>query len=834
MGIKAKIQDVSNVLVHGRRKNEFKKLEKKHWQTVARDIAPSTFSFKPMHIICDDTLTKYILIGVTRHGERGLPKHLNAELLNSLMAVEVGEYTIGMTTAVMRVPNGEASRALHAAEMMQVGNQHVERKGNQSEYVSSDTRSDLSDTNEDAKKLHSQEEVMTWTAFVLSVMAETEEDMQTAVGHITQVLGAKLVRNEIPAGKMEAVMKTALPFPYMPEWAHGNPLTSHAAILLAAQNVNTYSDDGGLRMGHIKGKPSQPITIDLDTLPAKHLLAIGQTGSGKTTGILTYLARATNEMFSEDGFTNVVFITAKHDEGTNHRYLALQAGDDGTVIDIGPGKHAINPLRIVYNEKNVEDTPFEWASVVHRHVSLITRFFAVFLEDGMSSAKRSYINESVIRLYEHYGIHVDRPEALKEALRTVKYPHMTDLIDLWIQDRDAGGLGDRGKTINSMINNTFQLSRTGALSYINNDSDIDIDKRVIVIDVSAITDERMREAMNVFTTGIMWQKFRDTRKDGKQTIIAIDEARTFLQNPTTRADLINQLTQARSDNVAIWLMTQQLSDISKNDVEDEVKNNMFINIAFGPGKDESKIPLVKEYYNFTDKEVRDWVKCGVGEAMIMCQGNKSAVEIKLTDYELGVIKGTKWDNENKPTNQSTVIGSCIDMKVQKLVEESGFCLASWCTSEDDEGYFSSLGWKRQTFNSATSSGRVKAWVRPRLIVNGKVGSQSDDHYATVIQIAGYLLMAGIGETEVHHTDDVDVSAKIGDEWIAYEFEKPRSHTKDELMDKQQRASIRHSICYFIGVTENVPFLKDAVVKQNVFPRGTQLRRLMDNLIEERT
>lgn len=829
MSIFGRLQGIGHALNHRRQKTEFKKLERQHWRTVARDIAPSVFSFKPMHIICDGTLVKYILVGVTRHGERGLPKNLNSELLNALMAVEVGAYTIGMTTAIIRVPNGEAAKALNAAEMMQIGNQYVERKSNQSDYVSSDTRSDLSDTNEDAKKIHSQQEVMTWTAFILSVMAETHEDLQTAVGHITQVLGAKMVRSEIPSGKMEEVMKTALPFPYMPEWAHGNPLTEHAAILLAAQNVNTYSDDRGLRLGHIKGKPSQAVTVDLDSLPAAHLLAIGQTGSGKTTAILAYLLRASTELGC-----NCVFITAKHDAGTNHRYFALQAGNDGTVIDIGPGKHSINPLQIVYDEKHIDDTPFEWASVIHRHVSLVTRFFAVFLEDGMSPPMRSYINETLIRLYAQHGIHVDRPETLKEALRTAKYPHMANLIDLWTKDRDAGGMGDRGKTINSMINNTFQLTRTGALSYINNDSDIMIDKRVIVIDVSAIIDENMREAMNVFTTGIMWQKFRTTRKSGKRTIIAVDEAREFLKNPTTRIDLVKQLTQARSDNVAVWLMTQQLSDIAKNDVEDEVKNNMFINIAFGPGKDESKIPLVKEYYNFSDAEVRDWLKCGQGEAMIMVRGDKSPVSIKLTDYELSVIKGTNFEAKNKPINQSSAIGSCIDENVQKLVDENGFCLASWCKDDTDEDYFTGLGWSRQTFNSATSSGRVKAWVRPRLITNGKVGAQSEDHYATVIQIAGYLMIAGISETEVHHTDDVDVATKIGEEWIAFEFEKPRSHTKDQLMDKQRRAEKNHSICYFIGVTENLAFLKDAVVKQNVFPRGANLRRLIDTLIEERT
>jgi hypothetical protein len=414
----------------------------------------------------------------------------------------------------------------------------------------------------------------------------------------------------------------------------------------------------------------------------------------------------------------------------------------------------------------------------------------------------------------------------------VKYPHMADLIEMWIQDRDAGGLGDRGKTINSMINNSFQLTRTGALSYINRDSDIDVKKKFIVIDVSKV-DADMREAMNVFATGIMWQKFKTTRKSGRKTIIAIDESREFLKNPTTRTDLVNQLTQARSDNVGIWLMMQQLADAAKNDVGDEVKNNMLINISFGPGGDSSKISLVKEYYNMTDREAKEWIACGTGEAMVMVKGDKSPISVKLTDYELGVIKGTNW-LKSKPENQSSAIGSCIDEKVQKLVEENGLCLSSWCIDETSDTYFAGLGWERKTFNSATGAGLVGAWVRPGLIKNDKIGSQSDDHYATVLQIAGHLLMSGITETEVHHTDDVDVSAKIGDEWIAFEFEKPRSHTKDQLMDKQRRAETDHSICYFVGVTENIPFLKDAVVKQNVLPRGTQLRRLIDNLIEERT
>ena len=812
-----------------RKMKRFEKLQAREWRTLSRDIAPSNMSIKPQYIVFDKTIAKYILIGVTRNGERGLPKNLNPELLNSLMSVDGGNYTIGLTTAIMRVPNAEAARALHDAEMMQIGNQHVERESNKTDYVSSDTRSDLSDTNEDAKKIHQQKEVMTWTAFVLTILAEDKEAIQEAEGHITQVLGAKLVRNEIPTGKLEVIMKTVMPTPAMPEWAHGNPLTDHASVLLAAQNVNTASDAVGLRLGHLIGNPSQQVTVDLSRLPAEHVLAIGGTGSGKTTAGLMWLYRLYTELKY-----NVVFVTAKADEGTDHRNLARAAGKDGVIIDIGPGMNSINPLQIVYTERNVENTNFAWTEVVHNHIDLVTRFFSVFLEETMSAPMRSYINETLIRLYENHGIYVDHPETLKEALRNAKYPHLSDLIDIWIQDRDEGGKGDRGKTINSLISNTYQLTMKGALSYLNRDSDIiDIDKKVIVIDVSGIRNERMRSAMNVLTTGIMWQKFRTTKNSKQKTAIAIDEARVFLSDPITRRAIVDQLTLARSDHVMCIYMTQQLSDISKNEIADEVKNNIFVNVVFGPGKDDSKASLVKEYYNFTDEEVRKWVKLGVGQAMIAVQGTKTPVEIKLTDFELGMIKGTNFAAKSESENQSTATGSCIDKRVQELVMANGICLSAWCEGEDQERYFAELKWQSATFNSATGAGMVKAWVKPGLIVNEMVGAQSEDHYATVLQIAAHLLLNGADTVEVHHTTDVDVSAKIGAEWFAFEFEKPGSHTKDQLMDKQKRAGDRHDVCYFIGVTENINFLKKSVIAQNVIPRGAQLRRLMGNLIEER-
>lgn len=829
------IGSIKSRLAHAnfiRQKAEFRKLERKEWRTAVRDIAPSNLDIKPNYVVCDDTLLKFIVAGVTRHGVRGFPENLTHVVLKELMDITVGNYTIGITTAVMKIPNIDASNMVYAAEMSNIGNQYVERASNKSGYVSADTRADLKDVSTKGEKIQRQSERLFSRAFIISILAETQEDIDLATGHITQILGAKLIRHEIPTGKMGDALKTALPFPFMPRWAEEDTLSGDTAKFLAAQNNNPTSDDTGLRLGHLKGNPSQTITIDFKKLPAFHLLATGQTGSGKSTALLIWLLRWFTELRG-----TCVFITSKKDTGTDHRRIIDSVGADGIVIDIGPGKHSINPLQIVYDEAQIEDTLYEWTSVVHRHINLITRFFAVFLEEGMTAPKKSYINESLVRLYAEYGIHIDRPETLKEALRTIKYPHMNDLIALWKQDQKICGQGDRGKTIASMINNTFQLDTTGALGHINRDSDVfggAINNKFIAIDVSAVDDD-LREAMNVFVTGMIYQKFRSTKNTGVPTVIVIDEAGSFFRNPTTRNEIVKQLTQSRSDNVAMWFGTQQLYDIENAGIADVVKTNIFINVAFGPGGDASKVDLVSGYYHFNEFEEMAWINCDQGEAMIMIKGTKVPVKIKLTPYELSVIKGTNYKDTDITLNQSPAIENPINPLVRKLVEENGICLSSWILEEHEnhvEDYFSALKWTSQTCTSAIGAGRLKVWVRPGLIRNEKVGAQSEDHYFTVLQIAGYLRIHGISMVEVHHTDNVDVSTSIGEKFVAFEFEKPGSHTSDQLLRKQQRAEGDHDICYFVGTRDNIAFLKSSVTKQNVVQRGINLKRLLDVLIEE--
>jgi len=448
------VRDWQKMGQYKNRVKEFEKLGRKHWRTVARDIAPSHIQYKSTFVKCDETYIKYILVGVTRFGARGMRKNLSPDIVSDLQDVTLGDYTIGITSAVIPIPGDEAIRMLNAAEDMNLANRKIEQDSNKSTHVSADIRFDMDDTTEIIKSIHDKAGKMLGLAEVISIQAEDKTSMRNAIGHVLQVLNTHAVRPEEPVGRIKDLLQTSMPFPFMPEWTQSESLTNTVATWLAVQNINSETDDKGLRYGDDMVS-HDPIIVDLDELPAKHHLFVGETGSGKTTAVLAYLQRLCIQL----GY-NVVLVTPKKDDLTNYRNVVVSFGADGEIIDIGPKADNINPLQIVYNAEHIGDHPHDWAAVVHNHVGLVIRFFTAFLGDGMTAPKKSYINETLIRLYKNCGIDVGNPETLKQSLAVGNFPCMNDLIELWKQDLKEAGHSNRVQTIDSMIANTYQFTMT--------------------------------------------------------------------------------------------------------------------------------------------------------------------------------------------------------------------------------------------------------------------------------------------------------------------------------------------------------------------------------------
>ena len=125
------------------------------------------------------------------------------------------------------------------------------------------------------------------------------------------------------------------------------------------------------------------------------------------------------------------------------------------------------------------------------------------------------------------------------------------------------------------------------------------------------------------------------------------------------------------------------------------------------------------------------------------------------------------------------------------------------------------------------------WVKSSIVENGIILNQSIDHYGMVLQIASYLLHKGFS-VDVNHHDDADIVATMNDQTIAIEYERPGSHTVDQLIEKNQRLQTKYGRVVFVVTSTNFKVVSadNCIGMEKTVTRGIVLREYLENLVHE--
>lgn len=185
-----------------------------------------------------------------------------------------------------------------------------------------------------------------------------------------------------------------------------------------------------------------------------------------------------------------------------------------------------------------------------------------------------------------------------------------------------------------------------------------------------------------------------------------------------------------------------------------------------------------------------------------------------TALENEIIKGKAG---NKTTSKRVGI-FLLNQALLPLVSEHGLIMADW-TKEEDQVLINS-GYEMHRVQKATGKGLVRAWVKSDLVTSDKVLNQSLDHYATVIQIAGYLFERGIHPT-IEHLDGPDISFEFKGKKIYIEYE--HGEQSPQIL-QQKKHDISDGRLFFVGHTGNIKYLYQTVGEENAFRRGGSIGR----------
>lgn len=770
-----------------------------YFNHLPRVIAPSTIEEFSTHIrINNETLARCVVAGIPPTSDlAGYPADLNPKIIDELMNLSSSGYQIAYSFAILPISNVESMRMLDRAIYANKVSQESfrDKKGNdKNKQPPLKKILEEEDFVQNYREIFKGKQKMFHTAFIIVFFGITDTELRAAESHVKVILESNRIYYEAPDYRQLDTFLSAQPYPFSQDYSWCELFSYHTSALLGTRNTNSRTDETGLLFGQDM-KTGKDVMIDLTTLAASHMFIVGMTGSGKTFTSQILLMRALTMLRKR-----VIYITPKADKGTDYR--AVCDYFKGSVIDIGNGESNINPLQIMYDEQAHGDL----IRVFDDHFELLTQFFQVLFE-GLSINMTNYISESLIETYKRKGIIRGIPETWE---KTTDFPTMLDLRDVWLED----ARNSKNVTAQALADKSFLF--TTSWSFMNRPTNINLSSDFIVCDISNVP-ESLKDALNVFTTGLMGLRFRTDTKKG--TILMIDEGAVFLRNQKLSTFLLRALTQGRSFGVSLWLATQQPSDLQKVNLSEEFRTNMPLSIVLGNMRSDT-IDIVKGFFKLDENATNDLLSAGVGEGLLLVGEEVIPIKFKPSQFEIDIIKG----NQNKKIASMYNGIKLKHILLNNIVAEQNIVFQEWIDGEDTQ--LQSIGYESHRVQRSVGAGMARVWIKREIVDGELICNQSIDHYCTVGYIAGYLAMNGISSI-ISHQDGADITFETINGKVFIEYEHGMQNQK---VLQQKKQDINQGILVFVGNASNIKYLYESVGEQNVIKRGQQLADFLDELI----
>jgi len=828
--------------------------EEKLWfDYYCRLVSPDSVEEYKDHLELMDYMVETLVIGLPADGIDGWPPETANEFMAELMDTSLKGCTIMVSEKLAPVPNSVAHAMLRNASYNNQSNQKTAIEGNDLHLPDEELKLDLRDINAGIAALHDNQEKMYSGSFIITMWAEDEAAMKRAKSHVNGTLNTYRVSGRYPHHREFDAFIGAQAYPGMLDMSIMPLFSSFAAQISPTINPNTLigSSETGVYVCDDR-HTGRELIVDFEKLPAPHIMMVGSTGSGKTYALLLLLMR-----LYVDSKRKVIYMTVKPDPKTKYRAVADYFGADGCVVDIGPGKYNINPLQIISDESILKASPVEVAAKYDAHKDVYCTFLKEWFESSYSSNMDSYVDESLDKLYKSKGILRDDAKTWVNA----SWPLSYELRELWEGEFESLGFKKK-QTCEALIEKTSKMRKGGALDYLNRPTNVDWSLGFMIIDLSGVA-EVIKEPMNVMLTGMLANQV--TANSEKGLTIAIDEGGAFLREKRPAKMILTGLTQWRSQNTQMVFCTQQFSDMKKADLAEEFLTNCHTKVVMGGEIDDSAVPYIQKTLHLNDDAVHDLVTSKKGEGIIKISNVHAAIAFRSTKVEHGIIKG--WFTEDPVLDEeeqeiaAPVSANTFEIRdsYKELCKKNHIVFEYMLNPDYSAKALEDAGYKHYSPVRVFDTGTLNCWIEEDIlkdVANKKLKEEAEekakeegldtpeepteaqkkhalnqtiDHYSTVVQMASYLGDIGFEKAACHHYGDVDVSAELNGESYGYEYERDRSHTVEQIMEKYKNAKMKYDHVFFICAQNNERKVKSAVGKDNYSTRGFGLKDALDKM-----
>lgn len=357
------------------------------------------------------------------------------------------------------------------------------------------------------------------------------------------------------------------------------------------------TDNKGILYG-VNRHNSGLVIFDRYSLPNYNSVIFATSGAGKSYATKLEILRTM--MFD----TEVIVI----DPEREYEYLAEAVGGRYFNISLS-SEHHINPFDV---PKALSDE--DPADVLRTHIIHLVGLFRILL-GGLSAEEDSVIDRAIT---ETYALKDITPNANYESIEP---PLMSD-FEMVLSSMDSS---------ESLLTRLTKYTRGTWAGFINQPSNVDINRKLVVFSIRDMEDDLKPAAMYIITQFI-WNA---VRKNIKKRLLVVDEAWWMMKSDDTASFLFMIAKRGRKYYLGLATITQDVGDFIKSRYGVPIITNSSMQLLLKQSP--SAVDNLQEIFRLTDEEKYLLIESSVGEGIFFAGLKHVAIKIIASYTEDQII-----------------------------------------------------------------------------------------------------------------------------------------------------------------------------------------------------
>jgi type IV secretory pathway VirB4 component len=445
-------------------------------------------------------------------------------------------------------------------------------------------------------KLQQAQEKLFDVGLYISIYGDSKEELDKTESEIRSILDSKLVYLKPALFQQEQGFKSAIPIATDLLSVHSKLNSEPLSSLFPFISFDLTSDRGIL-FG-INRHNSSLILFDRFSLENYNSVVFAKSGSGKSFATKLEILRSL--MFD----TEVLVI----DPEREYEYMAAAAGGRYFNISLN-SEHHINPFDLPTPREDEDPSDVLRSNIIN----LVGLFRIMF--GGLTAEEDAIIDRAITETYALKDITGDSDFA------SIEPPLLSD-FELVL----AGIEGSE-----SLLQRLTKYTKGTWSGFINQPTNVDINKKFVVFSVRDMEDELKPIAMYI-VTHFIWNAIR---KELKKRLLVIDEAWWMMKSEDTASFLFSLAKRGRKYFLGLATITQDVDDFLNSPYGVPMLTNSSIQLLLKQSP--TAIDRVQKIFNLTDEEKYLLLESGVGEGIFFAGLKHVAIKIIASYTEEQII-----------------------------------------------------------------------------------------------------------------------------------------------------------------------------------------------------